>query len=167
MIAREQDAVEAFHAKFDFAVGKELKLEPSTAVRRLLLEAATTLARLAEASESAGTDLMIAERSDDRLYRLHLMAEELGEIAEALADKNEVKLADGLGDLLYVLLGTCVVYGIPIMEIFDTIHASNMSKTRNVERGDSRMRNGKRQPGYVPPDIVGALKTGRERALQE
>ena len=60
--------------------------------------------------------------------RYDLMCEELNEYLRANMDGDLVKVADGLGDLLYTVLGSCVVHGIDIQPIFDEIHRSNMTK---------------------------------------
>lgn len=61
--------------------------------------------------------------------RLKLMWEELDEVEDALEYRNLELLADGLADLLYVVFGTAVSYGIPINEIFAEVHRSNMTKS--------------------------------------
>ncbi len=62
--------------------------------------------------------------------RYDLLAEENREYLEACAEGNLVKVADALGDLLYVLCGTLLTHGLQhkIGEVMDEIHRSNMSK---------------------------------------
>lgn len=64
--------------------------------------------------------------------RYDLMAEELREIDQAMADvyskKDLPALAKELADLLYVTYGTAVAYGIDIDRVFREVHESNMSK---------------------------------------
>jgi predicted HAD superfamily Cof-like phosphohydrolase len=75
--------------------------------------------------------------------RLNLIGEEFVELANALGfyanfDPTDfcvesnwgdiVDVADALGDLLYVILGTAVSCGINIEPIFHEIHRSNMTK---------------------------------------
>lgn len=57
--------------------------------------------------------------------RVSLIAEELKEFSEA---HSFVDVADALGDLLYVVLGAAVTYGIDLEPVFNEIHRSNMSK---------------------------------------
>jgi len=61
--------------------------------------------------------------------RYDLMAEELNEYLSSAIDGDLVKIADGIGDLLYTVLGTAVVHGIDLQPVFDEIHRSNMTKT--------------------------------------
>lgn len=63
--------------------------------------------------------------------RKELMIEELvgaGELVDSMQKQDLVGVADGLADVLYVVLGTAVAYGIDIEPIFNEVHASNMSK---------------------------------------
>jgi NTP pyrophosphatase (non-canonical NTP hydrolase) len=93
------------------------------------------------------------------LVRVHLIAEELGELAEGLANKDLEKVADSIGDLLYVVFGAALSYGIPLVAIFEEIQRANMLKAVRQE-GDTRLRN--KGDLWKPPDILGILKqTGR------
>lgn len=81
-----------------------------------------------------------------------MIREELGEFEKAANDKNLIKIADALADLLYVIYGTGVSYGIDLEPIFREIHESNMSK------GDPsilRAPNGKilKAKNWRPPDL--------------
>ena len=61
----------------------------------------------------------------DRQLREKLILEELQELIEA---ETVVDVADALGDLLYVVLGAAVTYGIDLEPVFQEIHRSNMTK---------------------------------------
>lgn len=87
--------------------------------------------------------------------REHLITEELSEMMLGIGEQNRVKIADALGDLLYVVYGAAVTYGIPLDAIFAEVHKSNM--TKDVRKpGDTRLRD--KGPNYVPPDIEGVLR---------
>jgi predicted HAD superfamily Cof-like phosphohydrolase len=60
--------------------------------------------------------------------RVKLIREELEELEEALAANDIVEVADAISDLLYVVVGAGVVYGIPMEETFAEVHRSNMTK---------------------------------------
>lgn len=62
---------------------------------------------------------------DDLKLRCSVVHEEEREFFRA---QNLVEAADALGDLLYVVLGTAVTYGIDLEPIVAEIHESNMSK---------------------------------------
>lgn len=58
------------------------------------------------------------------------MQEENDEYLEAALENNLVQIADALGDKLYILCGTIIAHGLQhkIIEVFNEIHRSNMSK---------------------------------------
>ena len=58
------------------------------------------------------------------------MAEENDEYLEAAKNNDLVQVADALGDKLYILCGTIISHGLQhkIVEVFEEIHRSNMSK---------------------------------------
>lgn len=60
--------------------------------------------------------------------RVRLMCEELAETIRALQAGNEQALADGLVDLVYVVLGTGFVYDLPLAHVWHEVHAANMRK---------------------------------------
>lgn len=77
------------------------------------------------------------------LLRINLMVEELlgakepvggliqsksDELVASMYKKDIVGIADGIADMLYVVIGTAAAYGINIQEVFDEVHRSNMSK---------------------------------------
>jgi len=62
--------------------------------------------------------------------RVSLIAEELKELEEAIADQNIVEIADALCDIQYVLAGAVLEFGLKdkFAELFDEVQRSNMSK---------------------------------------
>lgn len=98
------------------------------------------------------------DRGDRRLIRAELILSEAAEVLGALASRDEVELADGLGDLSYVVHGTALTYEIPMGPVVEEIHRSNMTKNNaqdavNNHDGDK----GKDHDGYSPPDVRGAI----------
>lgn len=68
--------------------------------------------------------------------RVELIDEELTELVDAVTVLHDVqdseiltKVADTLADLLYVVHGAAIAYGINITPIFNVVHAANMTKT--------------------------------------
>lgn len=64
----------------------------------------------------------------ERKLRLDLILEEVKELQDALEADDIVEVADALGDIAYVVFGAALTFGIPLDEIIDEIHRSNMSK---------------------------------------
>jgi predicted HAD superfamily Cof-like phosphohydrolase len=70
--------------------------------------------------------------SEDRCkLRVSLIAEELKELEEAIADNDLVEIADALADIQYVLSGAILEFGMggKFKTLFDEVQRSNMSKT--------------------------------------
>lgn len=87
--------------------------------------------------------------------RTHLIAEELAELSLAIGEQNIVKIADAIGDLLYVVLGTAVTYGLPADLIFEEIANSNDTKAKR-DPNDTRLRS--KGESYRAPDLVSVLR---------
>lgn len=74
------------------------------------------------------SDFPILLAASDFIRRTSLITSENGELNDGVREKDIVKIADGLGDLLYVIFGMAVEMGLDIDRIFKEIHESNMSK---------------------------------------
>ena len=89
--------------------------------------------------------------------RYRLMEEENNEYLEAAKNKDLVEIADALGDKLYILCGTILAHGLQdkIIEVFDEIQRSNMSKLGKdgnpIYRNDGKVMKG---PNYFKPDLT-------------
>lgn len=87
--------------------------------------------------------------------RHRLIEEEFDELMDAMENEDLVGIADAVADMVYVLLGLCVTYGIDINPIFDEVHRSNMEKTGGKIREDGKVLKPK---DWTPPDIKSELK---------
>lgn len=65
--------------------------------------------------------------------KLDLIVEEVEELKQAIKDQDIVEVADALGDILYVVYGAGISFGLPMDEIFSKIHESNISKLCDSE----------------------------------
>jgi predicted HAD superfamily Cof-like phosphohydrolase len=81
------------------------------------------------------------------------MVEELAELVTAMHEENVIEIADALADLLYVVIGTGLAYGLPIAEVFNEVHRSNMSKNRLNQHGKGGKGN-----GFSPPNLEEILR---------
>ncbi|KUL44764.1 hypothetical protein ADL22_12540 [Streptomyces sp. NRRL F-4489] len=130
------------------------------------------MARLAEFHAAFGIE---NERdSDDKenlvLLRRRLVAEEADEVCVELARlarrverrqlgrSARIALAKELADLLYVTYGTAEVLNIPLPQVFEEVHRSNLSKLgldgRPIRRFDGKVLKG---PNYVEADVERVL----------
>lgn len=81
--------------------------------------------------------------TDEIAQALQKLDEELQELLEAIDAADLVGIADGLGDVIYVVAGISVQFGIDIDHVLDLIHRSNMTKDVHDEgpmKGDSYSR---------------------------
>lgn len=88
-------------------------------------------------------------------FRLRLIHEELKELEEALEADDIVKAADGLADLVYVLAGSAVTWGIDLASVFDEVHRSNMTKKRENKREDGKVL---KDEDFSPAQVKEVLK---------
>jgi len=67
--------------------------------------------------------------------RINLMQEELNEIKEAIENNDLVEVSDGLCDLMYVLCGSILEFGLGdrFNELFNEVQRSNRSKACDCE----------------------------------
>lgn len=83
---------------------------------------------LIELSKAVG---QYAKQNNSKLMmRLHLISEEVGELALAMSTKDYVSCLDALTDIQYVLDGTYLTLGMADVkhQAFEEVHSSNMSK---------------------------------------
>ena len=64
------------------------------------------------------------------------MQEELNEIKEAIENNDLVEVVDGLCDLMYVLSGSILEFGLrdKFVELFNEVQRSNMSKACDTQQ---------------------------------
>lgn len=129
-------------------------------------DADALLLTLARMCESFVDLLKRARPTDVRHLRARLMLEELGETLEGLAKSDEVMVAGGLVDLLYVAIGTGVAFDIPLPAVWDAVQTANLAKfPGGVALVDE---NGKvvKPEGWKPPDVAEVLRAAREEAAR-
>lgn len=97
----------------------------------------------------------------DFVLRFNLMKEENEEYLEACQRGDLTEIADALGDKLYILCGTILKHGLQhkIIEVFEEIHRSNMSKldenNKPIYREDGKILKSEK---YFKPNIGGILE---------
>jgi len=135
------ELVKVFHRKFGYPIGLKLSecvIEKN--VQDLLQHSALQLGTLS-------TELRRSSVADDTLvYRMYVLIEEVGELAEALLCRNEEETADACANVRYSIDSVAVAFGYPIAALVAEVHRSNMTK----EYGKTRAFKG---PSYSKPDI--------------
>lgn len=159
-----QKSVYEFHRKHKFPYS--LELNPIKGIPRIacwLLCKATVL--LSKVAMFFGKRYKHDENILEMFWRFHLCLEEL---AEAMMHINEGDVAgtcDGLGDLLFVVIGNFVSYRLPVKEILEEVCKSNDTKQPRQAKDDIRLRN--KGDSFVPPNFGKALVVGLERLTKE
>ena len=86
--------------------------------------------------------------------RCALIEEEAAEFRAALDADDIVEVADAIADLLYVVYGAALTFGIPVREVFTEVHRSNMTKLDDdgepMYRSDGKVLKG---PNFSPPNL--------------
>jgi predicted HAD superfamily Cof-like phosphohydrolase len=87
--------------------------------------------------------------------RKKLIQEEYEEFVEASDNGDIVKIADAIADLLVVVNGAALAWGIGIKPVFNEVHRSNMTKIGGPMREDGKCLKG---PNYEPPKLEALLE---------
>jgi predicted HAD superfamily Cof-like phosphohydrolase len=69
--------------------------------------------------------------------RMRLIDEEMQELRNGVSDRDIENVAKELADILYVVYGAAITWGINIDQVFDIVHEDNMRKVwRSSELGE-------------------------------
>lgn len=138
MTNTNDDLVRAFHEKYGFDIGVPLGSKDGGDGR--LYDNGQRLV--------VGARHMMSADDSIEYERSSLLVEEVGEALIAMATPDRVGLADALADLMYVVIGTAITFDIPLQEVFEEVHRSNMTK----QKGYGRLNRAKGKE-YQPPRI--------------
>ena len=96
-------------------------------------------------------------KNDQAKLYMNLIKEEFEETSKAFNEDDLVELADGLADMVWVIMGMCNSTGINFDKIWTEVRASNMSKF--VDGKFVKNESGKilKPEGYFKPNISKAL----------
>ena len=98
---------------------------------------------------------------DDKItsLRYDLITEEIGELKEAMENKDIKEVADALTDILYVTYGAGHAFGIDLDKCFQEVQDSNMSKLgsdgKPIYNEKGKVMKG---PNYFKPDLSKFIK---------
>jgi len=87
--------------------------------------------------------------------RLGVISEEYVELCEAIEADDMVEAIDALCDLLYVIYGAAVEWGVDLEPFFQEVHRTNMNKVGGPTRADGKRL---KPEGWQPPNIAGILR---------
>jgi predicted HAD superfamily Cof-like phosphohydrolase len=98
-----------------------------------------------------------------RELRVRLIQEEFDELKEAIAAEDLPSIAKEMADLLYVVYGTAVSYGIDMEPVFREVHRSNISKVGGHKREDGKwVKPATYSPARIEPILAEQGPTHRE-----
>ncbi len=146
-----QDLIKQFHVKYGFPYNVSMSKDQDCS--RILMAHVEALRGQSKAMQVL---YQIDPDKDDRLWRCHLIMEELAELMEAMAQGDIIEVFHELCDLRYVSDGTGVTLGLPVDKGVEEIHRANMTKPTNykTERlADQQSRQDTKGPDYVPPNL--------------
>lgn len=147
--------VKQFHKAFHLVIGEKAELPDFIDKHELVAHFRTTQQALEIASSNEAV-----QGFSLRSLRIRLLLEEVAEYLEAELSEDLEGIADALTDIHYIAAGTEVAYGIPGEEIFNHVHANNMSKLGPagvpIYRTDGKVL---KPDGWVPPQIKQFLNT--------
>lgn len=120
----------------------------------------TTLDQVTEFHDTYGLPVRAEQDvtcEQTKALRINLLAEELDELKEALANNDTLETLDALIDLQYVLDGAFLSFGLHHVKdaAFEEVHRSNMSKLGEDGKPIRRPEDGKvmKGPNYFKPDL--------------
>lgn len=96
----------------------------------------------------------ISGSAELRMFRARLVVSEAAEFLDACSKNDLIEMADAMADILYVVYGAAVAFGLDLEPIFAEVHRSNMTKSP-VHECDGKTVKG---PDYVPPDIASIIR---------
>lgn len=97
--------------------------------------------------------------NERRRLRRSLLEEEYAEYVKAERSNSIVDIADALADMVYVIAGASLEYGIDLDAVMLEVHRSNMAKVDEETGKVIRREDGKilKPDGWKPPDVRGVL----------
>lgn len=93
------------------------------------------------------------------LYR-NLIAEEFNEFIQANNKNDEIEKLDACMDMIWVILGYCIMKGYDVKGAWDEVALSNLTKIDKVTKKVIKRADGKvlKPEGWKPPQLAKFLK---------
>ena len=151
----EQDSVTTFHEAFGATVGTYPELRDRELRAKLILEEAV------ETVAAMGFHVQAEIADPGRFSYDDPNADVLASFDKSFDKPDFIETIDGLCDLLYVIYGAAVTFGIDLDEFFEEVHRSNMAKVGGTTRADGKVL---KPEGWTPPDLERILIRQTNRA---
>lgn len=91
-----------------------------------------------------------------QIFRQDLLRQEYRELNQAIERGDLEQIYDAILDIMYVLIGTALAYGLPLNQGMIAVHNANMKKLQAT--GDSKTTKPIKPPGWQPPNLREILK---------
>lgn len=139
------EALKEFHTKFGHPTSTDLK-DKEEFLKRLELRVNLIEEELQEFYNAALGCAMSVKANDAKGQRMFM-----------------TEMIDGITDLLVVVVGTAVTFGIPLVTAFERVHSSNLSKLgpdgKPLYREDGKILKG---PNFYTPVLAGLITDSLE-----
>lgn len=99
------------------------------------------------------------------VQREEFIQEELEELMVAFYGDNLAAVADALIDLVYVVMGTAVMMGLPWQALWDAVQYANIRKERDPSRDTEHHKGVIKPKGWEPPNLKAILDRYTDLAL--
>ena len=96
-------------------------------------------------------------KGDQQKLYMNLITEEYKETLEAFQNNDLVEVADGLADMVWVIMGMCSSCGIEFNKVWEEVRSSNMSKFVNGKAIKNNLGKIMKPDTYFKPDIKKVL----------
>lgn len=98
---------------------------------------------------------------ETKALRVRLVREEVEELIEAIEEGDVVKIAHEAVDVLYVVVGLLVTYGVSIGPVWRLVHRANMRKEPDPDGGKIR-----KPEGWEPADVRSEIRRQVVRSVR-
>ena len=97
-------------------------------------------------------------KGDQATLYMNLISEEYQETLSAFKNNDMIELADGLADMVWVIMGMCNSCGIDFDSVWQEVRASNMSKFPDGKAIKNEHGKIMKPESYFKPDLKKVLK---------
>ena len=115
------------------------------------------VANFMKAGEQPVRSELSLEGDQATLY-MNLISEEYQETLSAFKNNDVIEVADGLADMVWVIMGMCNSCGIDFDSVWQEVRASNMSKFPNGKAIKNEHGKIMKPESYFKPDLKKVLK---------
>ena len=98
--------------------------------------------------------------ADMTSFRLNFLREELTEIEDAVIEEDLAKVLDGLIDIVYVALGTALIFGLDFDTGWNRVQYANMKKTAGLATDRHGQFDVSKPEGWDPPELADLVDPG-------